>query len=374
MDGGEEPNTKLYVKGLPGFYTEQQVIALFGQYGAVTSTKSFPPPAGKSDATALVRMGTLQDAQLAMQALNGALIGDPPVPPMLVRYHGPLNAPPSEKLYIKGLLPVTTEAMLRTTFSVFGLVEFVRVMQPRPPATDCTALVKYGSVLEATTAMQAFNGTSPPGHTPQVQILVRFADDAKTKEDKKKRTAQLMPPDAVPALAATPHTQTPAAMPTLAAMPALAMMPHSQFMMSPTAAYQPMAYPASPTMTGFNSASPLVLQVQYFGGPGAHPTHNLEVTGLPTDITQAEVQAAFQSCGIVHSVQMMPPGDKQSTAVVRMGSVEEATLAISVLHNIPLNADGTATASASPEFAAGVPSQPLAATTDSVGTARFAPY
>lgn len=338
--GNDEDDTNLYVKGLPAYFTQAQVMALFHPYGSVTSARCMRPPAGKTDATALVRMSALQECHSAILGLNGALLGDPPVPPMLVRYHGPMNSPPSDNLYIKGLLRITTEDMLRTAFSVFGRVVSTRVMQPRPPAEDCTALLRMGSVLEATAAMQGLNGQSPPGHQPQVQILVRFADNAKVKEDKTQRRAhqeqQLAQINPQLALSMTPN--------------ALSMAPNMMMQQAAGLGYLPLPDYTSLLQASnmLSNSNLLTLEVQYYGGPTAQPSQDLQVKGLPKSSTDEEVKQAFQTCGAVQSVTMIPGGERDASAWIRMGSIQEATQAITVLHGVQMDAGNNAAANPAP--------------------------
>jgi RNA recognition motif-containing protein len=68
--------TKLYVGSLPYSTTEQQLSELFAQHGAVQSAKVITDRyTGQSRGFGFVEMATNEEAQKAIQALNGAALG-----------------------------------------------------------------------------------------------------------------------------------------------------------------------------------------------------------------------------------------------------------------------------------------------------------
>ena len=65
-------STKLYVGSLPYSTTEAQLTDLFSQYGAVTSAKVISDKfTGQSRGFGFVEMATSEEAQRAIEALNG---------------------------------------------------------------------------------------------------------------------------------------------------------------------------------------------------------------------------------------------------------------------------------------------------------------
>lgn len=68
--------TKLYVGSLPYSTTEQQLSELFAQHGTVQSAKVITDRyTGQSRGFGFVEMATGEEAQKAIQALNGSSLG-----------------------------------------------------------------------------------------------------------------------------------------------------------------------------------------------------------------------------------------------------------------------------------------------------------
>lgn len=184
------PSDNLYVKGLPGAVSEEEVRGLFESLGQVVSVRIMQPRAPATDATALVRMGSLEEATAAVGALNGGVVAAAPAAQtwpsspattwkqaapapvqqfgeaqgvsdprgLEVRFHGPKGSPASDNLYVKGLPGWSGEEEVRALFGQCGTVVSVRIMQPRPPATDAAALVRFSTMEEATVAVSLLHG------------------------------------------------------------------------------------------------------------------------------------------------------------------------------------------------------------------------
>lgn len=68
---------RLYVGGLPYQTTEQDLIDLFGSLGAVTSASVITErETGRSKGFGFVDMSTTEEAQRAIEQLNGSLYGN----------------------------------------------------------------------------------------------------------------------------------------------------------------------------------------------------------------------------------------------------------------------------------------------------------
>ena len=68
---------KLYVGGLPYQTTEQDLIDLFAQVGQVTEASVITDrETGRSKGFGFVEMSTTQQAQSAIERLNGTLLGN----------------------------------------------------------------------------------------------------------------------------------------------------------------------------------------------------------------------------------------------------------------------------------------------------------
>lgn len=73
MMGAEQPvaSNNLYVKGLPPEVTEKFLNEIFGQYGLVTQLKVLPRDPAKPEVAAMIRMGSVEEAQWLVDNLNG---------------------------------------------------------------------------------------------------------------------------------------------------------------------------------------------------------------------------------------------------------------------------------------------------------------
>ena len=69
-------NKKLYVGGLPYSVTDEQLVELFEPHGAVESAKVITDRyTDRSRGFGFVEMGTQEEAETAIQALNGTDLG-----------------------------------------------------------------------------------------------------------------------------------------------------------------------------------------------------------------------------------------------------------------------------------------------------------
>lgn len=116
----------------------------------------------------------------------GATSASPPTAPAAEEHaieEVPHWAPPSDNLYIKGLPGGATDQQVHQIFAAYGNVVQVRVLESRIPGvtSDSVALVRMGSLAEATWLVENLNGNIPQGLTGPV--IIRFADtpDMKAK-------------------------------------------------------------------------------------------------------------------------------------------------------------------------------------------------
>eukprot|EP00971_Amphidinium_carterae_P214993 4266571-Amphidinium_carterae.1 len=141
-----EPSDNLYIKGLHISTTAEDIAGIFGKCGSIVSMKTLP---GQQDMCALVRMGSVMEAQQAIAEYDGLssvlLHLAKYMPELEVRYHGAKGAPPSDNLYVKGLSLQTGADDVRSLFSPFGTIQQQRIMPPNG-SKDLTALVRLSSV------------------------------------------------------------------------------------------------------------------------------------------------------------------------------------------------------------------------------------
>lgn len=66
-------NEKVFMTGLPLDVTEGMITQVFGQYGSVVSVKKMPIQAGKTDAAALVLMGSVSQAEYLVKSVDRSI-------------------------------------------------------------------------------------------------------------------------------------------------------------------------------------------------------------------------------------------------------------------------------------------------------------
>merc|ERR1712093_480488 len=69
----ESADCTLYVTQLPAGFTEDQVKAVFGRYGIVSSVKVLPPHAEKPDVAAIVTMESPEKAKWMIENVSGKI-------------------------------------------------------------------------------------------------------------------------------------------------------------------------------------------------------------------------------------------------------------------------------------------------------------
>jgi len=194
-----EPCDNLYVKGLPGGFTDETLVALFSSYGRVTRGTVLPSSPGVAHTAALVRMASVQEAKWLVDNLHGNIpegLGDP----VYIKFANnsrrsadagnalpsattqtPLAAQPSEHLYMKGFPVETTEESLRAILGPYGTLISIRLLPATPGASTVAAFVQMGSLDEAQWLVDNLDGNIPQGQT--FAIEVRFASPGGTAAD-----------------------------------------------------------------------------------------------------------------------------------------------------------------------------------------------
>jgi len=179
-------NDNLYIAGLPADSTEESLTTTFGQYGAVTSVKLLSDN-GSPTRVALVRFAQAVQAEWVLCNLNGNIpLGLDTVVQVKYANSGPKGggkdkggapaakgayapagkgapAGPSDNLYIAGLPWDSTTETVTSLIGQYGTVTSAKVMDPTPGKPDRVALVRMGSVEEATWIVENLDGNIPAG-------------------------------------------------------------------------------------------------------------------------------------------------------------------------------------------------------------------
>jgi len=184
------PSDNIYVKGLPPNFTQDMLHLLFGQCGTMRRSRILMsrrelPDDATLDSAALVQMSTVDEAQMAIQMLNGR-VPEGVGPQMVIRYaeqKSGTNAvvgtawseqTPTDNLYVKGLPLGTPDFLLRAVFAQFGTVVRLKVLEPRGgEALDCAALVQMSNIDDSKQAVQALHGRVLAAPLPPMRV--RFA-------------------------------------------------------------------------------------------------------------------------------------------------------------------------------------------------------
>lgn len=266
-----------------------------------------------------------------------------------VRYHGPPGAPPSDNLYVKGLPMGVTDDDVRTVFSAYGTVNSLRLLFPRPPAIDVIALVRMGSVEDATEAMLQLSGAAVALGDPEAaQQSVEQAQKFQSQQSPEQPQTQQAPIQRSPAIppAASPQGGWSGAPKGTKQTLCHYMQRYGNCTKGNLCTFahdvSELGAPLPPLVPAVASQqTPGVLQVRYHGTTAVPvPSDNLYVKGLPLEVSEEDVRNTFAMCGGVNSVRVMRPqpgAAADCTALVRMNSQAEAEVAITMLNGAILS-------------------------------------
>jgi len=221
--GAGNADCNLHVTGLPTGATDEQVTAIFAQYGTVKSVKVLPSRSEKTDSAAIITMDNAQQAQWLIDNVNGKVpsglttplvikkkivsdwnkgwgkgggmgYGMPPWMMQQMMWYGKgkgkgkssgLSSFPAEKKVWVGGLP-ETGVTFRELQAHFPGSKFATVMTGKGAGTGGVA---FGTAEEATAALETLNGST----LAEATIVV----DVWTKKEKEEPSCGLpMPPPA----------------------------------------------------------------------------------------------------------------------------------------------------------------------------------
>lgn len=223
----------LYMTNLPSAISEGMICDVFSQYGKVVQCKVLPNPIAGGSGAALVRFGSVEEAQSIVMQLNGTTpVGfNLPVTIKFAQqrsrggggsggrqdtdisspYGGGTDIPawgageggygeqfnsaalqslqglgqdsrrgggggeePGDNLYIRGLPEGIDEPWLKEALNNLAPVISVKVLTNPSPDGTCAALVRFESEADAARVIQLLNGQSPEWCTQR--LLVKYAN------------------------------------------------------------------------------------------------------------------------------------------------------------------------------------------------------
>eukprot|EP00026_Physarum_polycephalum_P012757 Phypoly_transcript_13086.p1 GENE.Phypoly_transcript_13086~~Phypoly_transcript_13086.p1 ORF type:complete len:280 (+),score=45.36 Phypoly_transcript_13086:61-840(+) len=173
----ELDQTNVFVKYLPAELEDAGLKDLFAPYGDIISSKVMVDhQTGSSLGYGFVRFATPEEAQQAILKLSGQRVGSKVLLCKLSNSSPNIVTPElSTNLYIKPLLPSTTEESLREIFAKFGPIAALKVMVDKVTGeSKQIGFVRYENQEDATAALNAMHGKKLASDQPT--LIVKYAE------------------------------------------------------------------------------------------------------------------------------------------------------------------------------------------------------
>ncbi|KAF5733912.1 flowering time control protein FPA isoform X1 [Tripterygium wilfordii] len=154
-DDVETPSNNLWIGNLSTDVTDEDLMDLFGKFGALDSVTTY-----SSRSFAFLYFKRVEDAKAAKESLQGAVVRGNPVKIEFAR-----PAKPCKNLWVGGISTTVSKEQLEEEFLKFGKIEEFRFLRDRN-----TAFIEYSKLEDASQAMKSMNGRRIGG----VQIRVDF--------------------------------------------------------------------------------------------------------------------------------------------------------------------------------------------------------
>lgn len=175
----------VFIKFLPVEVTDTGLYAMFSKFGEITSYKVMVDPiTGCSLGYGFCRYKTPEEAERAIKCMSGTVIGNKTLLCKLSHGISKNNSLPNNNLYIKPLLPTTTEKDLIDIFSKYGKIVDCKVMLDRNTGLSRQiGFVRFETIEDATKALTATNGLQLDENFPP--IVVKYAENESHKISRK---------------------------------------------------------------------------------------------------------------------------------------------------------------------------------------------
>ncbi|XP_071685633.1 polyadenylate-binding protein 6-like [Rutidosis leptorrhynchoides] len=164
----KEPEfTNLYVKNLDSDFTEDLLKDKFSEYGNVTSAVIMKDADGKSKGFGFVNFDSPDSAKMAIEALNGAIIGFKEwfVGKALkkseregLKLSTKTDKISAANLFVRNLAASVDEKALEETFGVFGKIVLTKVVRDKSGASKGFGFVCFSNSEAAKNACDSLNG------------------------------------------------------------------------------------------------------------------------------------------------------------------------------------------------------------------------
>lgn len=184
--GAAHPN--VFVRGIPLEWSEEDLVALFGNFGKLTSVRLVRHSTKKSSlGYGFVRYECVDDAAQAIEALGETMIGGQLMqvkladadagPPATSTVSG---LTPCDGCYVKHVPSFYTKEHVTRLFGKYGGVVDVKMYPCLDAFRGSSALVKMDSIESASKAIDAIHGMKPDGSLHS--LIVRFAESVAEKQ------------------------------------------------------------------------------------------------------------------------------------------------------------------------------------------------
>lgn len=185
-------SVKLFVGQVPRQMTEEQLLPIFQEAGAVRELSVIKDKATKaSRGCCFLIYETKQEADNAIAIFHNQRKLPPLSTPLQVKYADGELERLEHKLFV-GMLPKNaSEADLTAVFSPFGVIKELTVIKGSQASKGC-AFLKYDTKDQALAAIKALNdiykmeGSTTP-------LVVKWADTEKEKQARKQQRSQIVP-------------------------------------------------------------------------------------------------------------------------------------------------------------------------------------
>ncbi|CAH9090475.1 unnamed protein product [Cuscuta epithymum] len=178
--------TNVYVKNFDDDLTEELLRGTFSKYGKVQNVIIIRDKNGKSRGSGFVNFCSHEDAQRAIECMNGALLGSKQLIVVRAQKKDERNdvsrciydakfslydhKPEVSNLYVKNLSLSLDERKLKALFSAYGEVKSAKIMRRDDGVSKGFGFVSFSNPRDAKRAMEYLNGTTCDGMCLQVAL------------------------------------------------------------------------------------------------------------------------------------------------------------------------------------------------------------
>ena len=173
-----EPSTNVFINYIPAEYTEADLRRLCSEYGEIMTSKiMINLETGQSKCFGFVRFKTLQQAQAAIQGLNGRPVGNKILLAKYAESHEKKERA-SMTIYIKRLPMTINPANVTQMFSQFGeIIQIVPHILDTIDPQYWRCFVRYTTFESAAAAISAMNNQIVTPNTRPIHV--RYADESR---------------------------------------------------------------------------------------------------------------------------------------------------------------------------------------------------